>query len=1478
MYHFNKLYTDRGDRATKDNGVPAFDKRSHTSKYNDIIPDELIRRIIASPKAQEAVASILKELEKLKGDLNAFTTFLKSIKVDTNVIGALKAWSMIQAPDESKISFLEFLLQPQYHHHFSALLGAEGILALNIEIDLRGYLHEVGVLCRLLKAHRVGSQDKGSDVDVMSKVDHIGEQLDPEDRAKLQELYGTNLDLTLFTTSPDGLTVTWTNKGHLLVVWWLLSCNGIMPPLTPGQLPELLQVRITGFWALLACHFDLIPFLVHSGKSKEEAQAILQRGQEGTLTLDDMVALVKAFRTGRITIPEEQQIREKWLKALNSLIKQYLHIVALINRHNTADKDILIQQSGITGNALSSLRYIMYHGHQGSLEQEGVSDLLHQILNGASMFTSELTQEQGPMWKLWLDDYRRRIANSKSETREQNQPSASLTAEVLKLLLTQKPDHVIVRWFITKIRTVKKKHDGRNKTTTLSSYETSLMSIAKTLTPDTTDAELLSMLDSISLANLKKIIPTDEEVLNTIPKISVDEIERMSGMLMALNRASTRYFPFGDKGASLDRDGCVVFFITFKNAGTYIVKTPSGLYALRSLSSAITQGDDVSTLILMKGKDGKLCPFEIKNFYMDKNEKRVYVRENKEKAVHLDGTPVPHGVTITYEVVPAESSQILERYAILYLTGIMDEEFRKRLSYEPLNYTPKINQGKWRDLVHYIIRWVTDTLTELSVLLHMLRTIKAPQSLIACIEALKAIRDRLFQTIPQTDAIPQEFMQEWVSMLQEVFALGLHTPDVLAFIQRNGDINGLTEEQTEKIQQYIKTMYMDRLSFFKAIVFRMCQIAYGLFVCIPEKKHMIYVKAQLAEKVLQVLHEKNVNISIDTLMALLHRNYSLPSDIRLTSSLHVDFERFVLEALVVLFPCFTGQELCQMERGEGVPWLLVAPVPEPVQETLPALVPEPTPVQEAFQPAITIDELHAFVQKAKNRSVGSSWQQMIPLFIERYNKGHVDGELVATLMKIAKCDDILKAIANVAKSVNNGSQPQRIEALIVLLLTNYFGYGQKAFIASIKAGEGAYDATDDIKELPGRIAKLHQSLQAPAPAPTHVSAPAPVKVTLYKKFREEVYKGIGEFMRELLIIAVLTDGIKVIVVVENDNIFHVSPLPEGTLCIMSCTHSALSRELMSSMTIESTSTRFQLFRRTIPDTSPFLLVLTQERKKSSIMDLCEEVARNLKGKEINFVCIIPFGSSLMCTEIPNGSDFDCRVIILDGCVKPEGFKFKASDGTECDVSFTTQPRANNEHEVLFALLLGSKCVDASGNVIEIISLPSTLGEAVKKLLPIVGEKIHNNGLKGKDNPVMAFQSIQMMVFMMMMVVNYKKYPQYEPYTFFPEGFNKRTFVQFLKTSGLELPTIVNLFTRAQYCINRNGILKVQEEKYELTLAALPAPLKQLMLKFKEVTTEFFPKPSDKGRVMGVNDTLKWISTTVPQEAITKGHDDGVSEK
>ena len=1170
MIDFTKLFTVRGDRATKDNGVPAFHKESHTPKYNDIIPDELIRRVLASSKAQEAVASILKEWEKLKGDLNAFTTFLKSIKVDTNVIGALKAWSMIQAPDESKISFLEFLLQPQYHHHFSVILGAEGIVALNIEIDLRGYLHEVGVLCRLLKAHRVGSQGKGSDVDVMGEVDHIGEQLDPEDMAKLEELYGIDPDLTLFTLSPDGQTVTWTNKGHPLVVHLILWLNDIMPPLTPEQLQELLQVRITGFWALLACHFDLIPFLIASGKSKEEAQAILQRGQEGTLTLDDIAVLVKAFRTERITIPAEQRIREKWLKALNSLLKQYLHIVALINGHYTADKDVLIQQSGITGNALSFLKYIMYHSHQGSLEQEGVTDLLHQILNDASMFTSELTLEKGLMWKARLFHYAQRIAKSKDTTavqgqgQGQDQTPVPLTIELLNLIFTQKPEHAISHWFIAKIREVKEKY---NKKHPLSHYETSLMGIAKQIKPEITDEDLLSILLK------KRIIPEDEDVLKTIPPIFEIEVDHMKGMLMSLDGVDAQCILYGDINNSIDIDECVVIILNTSNPGTYIFKTPSGLYAQRPLSSAITQGDDVSILLLTTSEGDKLDPVIIKNFYMNEKGEKVYVTAINGKLVHIiDGSPVPQGVEIDYELSIAEDPKLIERHAILSLTGIMPDKLREKLSKKPLVYTLEINVGKWRDLIHYLIRWVSDRLTELSVLLHILRTIKAPQSLITRIEALKLVRDNLFKTMPQTGAITQEFMQEWASMLKEVFALGLHTPDVLAFIQRHGNINGLTKDQTDKIMRYLQTMYMDRLTFFKAIVFRLCQIMYGLFVCIPDKKHMIYVKAELAEKVLPVLHKMGIEIPIDTLVALLHRNYSLPSDVRFPSSLHDDFEKFVLGALAVLFPRFTGQELCQMEKDEPVSWNLIVPVPEPVSTPAPEPTPEPTSVQEASPPEIAMDMLQKFVKDAKDRNEGKPWLLTIPLFIKQCDKGDVDKDMVRMLIEYAGCDLILKAIAIVAKKVCDKSQPQRIEALIVLLLNNFFGYGQKAFIASIETGKGAYNPTDDIKALSKRITTLHKSLQAPAPIPAPASAPT--CVSLYKVQKKEVYAIIKNVKRGLDIMAVFDDKGKVIVVVENDDIFHVSPLPEGTLCVMSYTHPALSRELLLSMTHQLTTPNF----------------------------------------------------------------------------------------------------------------------------------------------------------------------------------------------------------------------------------------------------------------------------------------------------------------
>jgi hypothetical protein len=1451
MVNFSRLYTTVSGNRAKNNGVPAFHKESHTPKYNEFIPDKLIERILASPKAQkaqEALGPILQKWEEVKGDLKAFTADLKS-KVDTNIIGALKAF-LIHAPIESKMPFIEFLLQPQYHHHFSALLGEEGILALNIEIDLRGYLHEVGVLCRLLKAHRVGSQDKGSDVDLMCHVNQIGGELDPDDLIMLQKRYGTNLDLTFFTLSSDGKTVTGASKGDPLVVHFLLSCSRIMSPLTPEQMQKLLQIRIKGFWALF-CNFDLIPFLIKLGKS-EEAKAILARAQEGNMRAEDMVAIIEAFRQGRVTIPEEQRILDKWLKALPPFLKQYLHITAIVNGIYTANKENLIAQSGITGNALSFLKYVLYHRQQGEMTQGGVTDMLDLLLNDALLFKSYVTC-QGPMWQVRIANYANRMIKNKGATvaqgQEQVQIPVPLTTDVFMLLLTRCPAHPIVQWFLVQIRTVKEKHDRKEQ---LSSFETSLMSIVTKIDPQTTDDAIIRILITMFPKNLSKLIPKEVNVLKSMPLISSEEYEQMSGMLMSLDGVSALCIPYGD-GVSLDKDRCVVLIITSEIANIYITKTSTGTYALRELSSSITQGGDVSILLLMEGEGGKLFPVEIKNFYLNEEKKKVYVKEDKGKVVHLDGTLVPSTITLQYELLPTSFPQIRERFAILYKTGIMGDEFRGRLSMEPLVYTLVTNDGKWCDFIYYIIRWGTDTLTELSVLLQMLRTIKASQSLIARIEALKKTRDELFEVVKQPNAITHEFMQKWVSMLHEMFALGLHTPDVLAFMQRHRDIKGLTEEQTQKIQRYLQSMYMNRLSFFKAIVFRLCQIIYGLFVCIPENKHMIYVKAELAEKVLPVLHQMGIIIPIDALVTLLHRNFSLPNDIRLPSSLHMDFEKIVSEALDVLFPHFTGQELRQMEKGEPVSWSLIVPTPEPVlvPAPVPSSIPAPVPSSIPVEEAPTLAELYHFVKEAKNRIAGRPWSLTITLFAKWYKGGQMGDMLIA----IAGCDVILKAIAIVAKKVCGNSQHQRIEALIVLLLNNFFGYGEQAFIGSINAVNGAYNPTDDIKKLPERIAQLYKSLQAPIPAPIPAPAQTHVHVSLWEKYRNMTYAIIKDFKRGLDIMAVIDDEEKVIVLVKKKNVFHVSPLPEGTLCVMSYTHPALSRELMSLMAHRLTTPNFQILGIVIPATSSVPLTMT--KKQLSYRELHEETAAHLASIGVSFSSIIRFGSSLHSTDEtrPMERDVDYRVLIHEG--ERKGIKFTATDGTKCDLSFTTLGNATKQHEVLIAMLLGSPWMDADGCIVEPFEMPSTLKECLQVLVPVVGTTIHINNRKG-DDPTKTFQSLRLMAALMEMVVEHEKYPHYDPLAFFQEGFNKDAFVQFLTTLKVDYVKVVDLFTKAQYSNTKTG-LKAQESKYQSTLDALPAPLKQLMIKFKEVTTKSFPNPGDKKGVSGVRAVLEQIS-------------------
>jgi hypothetical protein len=266
------------------------------------------------------------------------------------------------------------------------------------------------------------------------------------------------------------------------------------------------------------------------------------------------------------------------------------------------------------------------------------------------------------------------------------------------------------------------------------------------------------------------------------------------------------------------------------------------------------------------------------------------------------------------------------------------------------------------------------------------------------------------------------------------------------------------------------------------------------------------------------------------------------------------------------------------------------------------------------------------------------------------------------------------------------------------------------------------------------------------------------------------------------------------------------------------------------------------------------------KKQLSCQEIHAETVAHLTSIGVSFLSILRFGSSLHCTDEtrPIDRDVDFRVLIPEG--ERKGIVFIASDGTLCDLSFTTPTQAETQHEVLIAMLLGSSWMDASGNKVEPFEMPKTLNQSLKALFSVVGITIRHNGLKGKDDPIKTFQSVRLMVALMKMVIEHKQYLHYDPCAFFPEGFNKDAFVQFLTTSGVECVSVVELFTKAQYCITKVG-LKAKEPKYQPTLDALPDSLKQLMLKFKEVTTTntTFLNPGDNKGVSGVQAVLNYIS-------------------
>ena len=525
-----------------------------------------------------------------------------------------------------------------------------------------------------------------------------------------------------------------------------------------------------------------------------------------------------------------------------------------------------------------------------------------------------------------------------------NVPTKRLaTVADLMLVLKLSINHALVQIIIDDIRTTATKLLTK---ISLNERETCLAKHVKRLqvNTETSDLKIIDYLRSLSKKELKDILPDVE--------VSIAEFDNLSGCHITIPN-SCEIVQYGD-AVSFDEDSVACIFWNTISHRTFLHKAVSGLFDLRPFSTAIRKGLDLSQLILLKKRKFtilnflivillmivpflqpekllwlcsvlpvfQLCymfryqhteyvPGEVRNFYYNWLLKKVYIRELDNKPVHLDGTPIPPNAVIRWQVVRAETSKLLERYAILFQTGRGNafDKFKSKLSVEPLMYTVHINNAKIMDIVHWTIRHIPHMLAEVEVLIHILTTrynLTREDKVVADLVIFKEFRDELFSRM-KTHGVDDAFLMDWYKLVNMAFSLRLHEPQLCTLLKRTGPVEGLTEEHTTSIASILKKWEMSRLTFMKNFLFRLLQILYGYHVCLLKSAHMIYNKEELAEEVAQVLKKLGIVVSIEDLIAILHRDFSTKSDIRTSETLHHVFEKLVMALTPEVIRIFTKQ-------------------------------------------------------------------------------------------------------------------------------------------------------------------------------------------------------------------------------------------------------------------------------------------------------------------------------------------------------------------------------------------------------------------------------------------------------------------------------------------------------------------------------------------------------------------------------------------
>jgi hypothetical protein len=1124
-----------------------------------------------------------------------------------------------------------------------------------------------------------------------------------------------------------------------------------------------------------------------------------------------------------------------------------------------------------------------------------------------------------------------------------------VTVADLLLLLSNNRKDPLLMFIIESFRTTASKLSNKEA---LYDHENGLAKFVKRnkITSNATDDFIISVLKSLTKKELEGILPVME--------VSIADFDILLGCHDKIPKDSF-IVDFGDQ-VSFDSDKCALQFINSKNELTFLHKSGSGLFVLRPFSTAIRKGLDLSQLILLKKKKFsnfnliavflliilpffqpdkflwlisvlptiQLCymlkkqktefvPGEVKNFYYIWWFLRRDIRELDGRAVHNDGTPIPPNVRILYKVVQADTPKVLERFAILCSTGrgAVFDKIKSILSSEPLVYTGAINKAKIMDLVHWTIRHLPHMLADVEALVHILITEYKlnEHPVVSKLIEFKNFRDELFSRMKK-NGIDLSFMYDWFKLLTMAFSLGLHKPELCALIKRTGPVKGITKQHSLFIFNVMKKWEISRLTFMKNFLFRLLQILYGHHVCLQKHELMIYVKEELAEEVNPVLNKLGVNVSVEDLNSILHRNYSTKDDIRQSDTLDLVFERLVLSLMPQVFEIVSKN---QMEQVLPTPtshydWnMFIIPSPnveqasssprqasdteqvfapsEQASDSSVTCAEKDSDTEQVFAPseqASATDQVFApseqasateqvsepseqasateqvsepseqaytseqvptpgvmwyLIKNCKYDKFGSIRHRVNQHYEQHWDArvNHEDKEILD--ISIAAKDEKMKRAKDRIISMTAN---YRLPVLMWLILTDFFGHGYEKFkkkMPTLKRGE--YNPIPNIDDMKTLI-KDYWSLQ-----PSPISKDS--KQNSYDDCKQEIQETLKRWsvIHRVLAIYEMANRKDFLVIVDADIHQQEMSLSHGknVLYAVSVSSQALSKDKLVDMSLITTSTSWMIYLNELREISNKPLI--KGKKFLSSANLKKEAMAFLINNKIPVIKYRLHGSAIHHEEKKRVmcGDVDFIVMVAGNPLEISLETFVASDGTRCDFMFVAVWWDNKTVEEKISELMGEKWSDELSlwsrfkayiqNFRE--GKKETLAENMSDIAEAYGKKIHQNEnaidrtekLETKSH--YAYQSVKMVLTLVLLILKRKQFPVYNAVEFFPSTFTKKLFVKWINENNFNPHHVVSIFTKQQLTFV-NGIFTIQsgEKKYLLILEALPIELKNILINFK----------------------------------------------